>query len=52
MNEFPSLTEIAAEHNLLVGYMKYVDKCIDERRLPMKYDEWLFSYKEESLNTF
>lgn len=43
MSDFPSLSEIAAEHNILVDYMKYVHDCIDERKLPVKYPEWVWS---------
>lgn len=42
MNESPSLSEIAAEHNLLATYIRYVDRCIDEKNLPIRYSEWLW----------
>lgn len=38
--EYPSLEAIAADYNNLSAYIDYVHRCVDERKLPMKFGEW------------
>lgn len=39
--EFGLLSRLIKQHAYLLAYREYIERCIDESKIPFEYDEWL-----------